>query len=286
MKISTLTAVLLVGVCFQTVQGQDEITSPLAQPNNQRNHLTGQLLQGYSDATTRVLGTRSRLLTSNSRSAPVRFLNFHHVKEDRKQSIREDAAIINHMISSELPLKNSRSALGVNYVQTYGQNEISYDDHGLTFVYHVPVVLMAGENTDAEPETSKPQTPWEKAKAELESPAVGSLPLAAGIPFLANSTHPPFNQDYVDRITKSIRTALNNSGNIRDLAEDDMITVMVYGRSRKPGMRSVKGWRIKWKNVKDGQTGLSAAMEEISYEEKQSGGGVTGFIQTQPAGRR
>jgi hypothetical protein len=177
---------------------------------------------------------------------------------------------MNHLISKKLPLKNRQSALGVSYLQFYGTNGITYNDQGLTFAYHVPVVLIPGEDANANVSDDNPKSAWDAAKDEIKRPA-GYRPLVTGVNSYGGNKQSKFDQAYVDGITSQIRTALSNAGNIRNLNDDDWVTVLVYGASNKPGMQAVKGWRIQWKNAKKEGSEVSAALEESSYEEKSNG---------------
>ena len=215
-------------------------------------------------------------LSGASAQQRVQFTRFNKVDDEKKKTIREDATILNHMISKALPLKNSRTALGVDFVQYFGKNELVYNDHGLTLSYHVSIPLVATEKVASGSE-SEPKSPWDKAKEELDSVTVistsrdGTRAALGGLRNLA--TNMKYDQEYVDRISGQINLALNSAGNFRDLSENDTITVFVYGLADKPGMQSVLAWRVKLKDLA-GNRG-SDSVESTAYIEDASNGSVT-----------
>ncbi len=264
MKHSLFLAALVTGCfCFSPCTYSQNVQSTQAQSENV-DVLGTHVQQGDFGIYQSTVG----LTTTRQNKKLVSFVRFKKIADSKKKTIQEDAAVLNHMISKDLLFKNTRSAMGLRFAQTFGKNEIVYDDHGLRFTYNVPMILVPSEQTSAAESEGEPKSDWEKAKEELNGVVIRT-PIASGIS--VDATLPParlkYSKDYVDQITKQIRIAMNNSGNIRDLDEDDTITVLVYGGSNMQSHRSVLGWRVKWKNVKDGQTGLEASLEEIRYIE-------------------
>ena len=216
---------------------------------------------------------------AQTKATKVRFVRFNPVSDEARNTIREDAAVLNHMIAKELPLIKTRSALGVRYFASFGNNEVVYDDHGLRFVYNVPVQLIPAETEQESASDNPDKSEWEKAKAELHHASGFRAPSGLGSnKFTVKESGMEYDEEYVERITKQIRTALSNAGNIRELSSDDMISVFVYGVGNNAATRSVKVWRVKWGELRQNGTDSPTRLEENSYFESFSGGSGTGTI--------
>ena len=186
----------------------------------------------------------------------VTFLAFE-VDESQRQTIVEDAAILNHMISKGLPSSNSGSAMGVTVSRRASRPQALYvEGNGLILVHSVqfPVAPIEESADTGSGDEEPPSTEWDRARKSLqESTRSARQGILVQSVQVDNGLIMEYNPRRVDRLDASVRKALTQIGNFRDLAQDDRVTVFIYGtaprREGKP-MQSVVAWRARFGDIK------------------------------------
>lgn len=194
----------------------------------------------------------------------VRFVQFNQMEKERRKSISEDAAVLNHLISKGMKLVDHRSALGVRVQQKIGNNEILYTDSGLTFIYHVPLILIDDQNQNKK-SVATAKSPWQKAKEEMSLSRTPNGMLVNQWGSLKNPAG-QFEKSTIESLKAQVKLALENVGNFRDLTPDDSVTVLIYGSSYQSNLRTVLGWKVKMADVKDEKV-PSSAIKTVEYAE-------------------
>lgn len=235
----------------------------------------------------------SLLGTANSldrffQEASVRFIAFDEIDAERRKSITEDAAVLQHMLTKMLSRPNP-TALGVN-VLSHGEPNVWYvEDRGLLLFYTVDRPVAPAEQESKQPvEEPAVANAWERARQELQreqqrhTPGGYSL-MASGINRgggLAGGGYgsypaggpPAFDPLYVEELNKVVTDALAQIGNFRALAPNDTVTVFVRGPSADPtaGTTSVYAWRANPADAADDKTIPASAITRRQFSERQS----------------
>jgi hypothetical protein len=235
--------------------------------------------------------------------APVRFLGFAQIDDERKKQLREDAAILAHLLTNQenMPLQTVQNSLGVYYASPFGQNYVAYvEGSGLHFVFSTATpVAPDAETGDDESETSESESEgaWEKARRAIQNQQSGGQ---AALTFTgvrtggvggANPIHgtvqhslqlAKFKSEEFSEIDNAVRGALAQAGNVRGLSDGDVITVQIIGPGNQDE-RSVAAWRVRPDGASDGGEIPADQIEMVQYREPAESGGGYSYNFTMPS---
>ena len=270
---------LVTFVATSTLVGQSSFQNPNLSNAPSLNATTGEPTYPLS---VRSLNARQ----DTSADFSIHFFTFGEVDETKRATIKEDATVLNHLISQALPVTAQGSALGVRYRRAHGDNQIFViDGKGIIVVYHVGISLAPIQSGVA---SDQPQAealnPWEQAKRDLEErhhPNAESRYFAIDTN-LGNGVS-PFDPDAVSRIEMAVKQALQYAGNFRGLNQGDTITVYAYGpqtyASTGAAVRTGMSWRATLEGLESDKPIPFEKIESHSFVESVVGSANSNFLQ-------
>jgi hypothetical protein len=158
--------------------------------------------------------------------------------EECEEDLNVMARILDKSVSHRATKGHNAMGIVVHtglFGETAGPRNLYIEGYGAVFFLDVNYPLVAPPAKKAEPE-SKEETSseWEDTRRELYHPVDpwGQPYSIVPPPMMGGGSAEEYDADKVEELRKDLMAALKNAAHIRKLNSDEMVTVVVNGRSR------------------------------------------------------